>query len=229
MKQTVIVRQLGRQAYYPVWQAMKAFTEQRRPDTPDEIWFVEHDPVFTLGQAGRMEHVLAPGDIPLLKVDRGGQVTYHGPGQLVMYPLLDVRRSGSGPRKIVTALENSVIRLLAGYGLSAYSRAEAPGVYIDQAKIASLGLRFRKMCSYHGLSLNVDMDLEPFQRINPCGYAGLAVIDLKSLYFAATLADTETALLACLLSELGCYGDIRHGGASLPDGGRVADLCGVEA
>ncbi len=210
MSQSLCVRQLGRKAYEPVWQAMKTFTEQRDEHTPDEIWFVEHDPVFTLGQAGKPEHVLAAGDIPVIKVDRGGQVTYHGPGQLVMYLLLDVRRSGSGPRKIVTALENSVIRLLDGYNIKAYSRPDAPGVYIDNAKIASLGLRFRKMRSYHGLSLNVDMDLEPFQRINPCGYVGQPVTTLKALYPKASMANTANALLESLMTELGSYTDIQY-------------------
>ena len=203
MSQTLLVRQLDRQAYEPVWQAMKSFTEQRDEQSKDEIWLVEHDPVFTLGQAGKPEHVLAPGDIPVVKVDRGGQVTYHGPGQLVVYLMLDVRRNGSGPRKIVTALENSVIKLLAGYDIEAYSKPDAPGVYVNNAKLASLGLRFRKMRSYHGLALNVDMSLEPFQRINPCGYVGQPVVTLKELYPDATIATTTDALLKCLLAELG--------------------------
>ncbi|MDB2384646.1 lipoyl(octanoyl) transferase LipB [Endozoicomonas sp.] len=209
MSQTLRVRQLGRQAYKPVWQAMKSFTEQRDEQSQDEIWLVEHDPVFTLGQAGKPEHVLAPGDIPVINVDRGGQVTYHGPGQLVVYLMLDVRRRGSGPRKMVTALENSVIKLLAGYGLEAYAKPDAPGVYVDTGKLASLGLRFRKMRSYHGLALNVDMSLEPFQRINPCGYAGQPVVTLKALYPAATMATTADALLTCLLAELG-YTDYQY-------------------
>ncbi len=203
MSQALLIRQLGRQAYEPVWQAMKAYTEQRDEHSPDEIWLVEHDPVFTLGQAGKREHVLAPGGIPVIKVDRGGQVTYHGPGQLVIYLMLDVRRSGSGPRKIVTALENSVVKLLASYGIDAYSKPDAPGVYVDNAKLASLGLRFRKMRSYHGLSLNVDMDLEPFQRINPCGYAGQPVTTLNKLYPEASMENTAKAMLTCLLAELG--------------------------
>ena len=208
MSQPLLIRHLGRQAYEPVWQAMKAFTEQRDEFAQDEIWLVEHDPVFTLGQAGKTEHVLAPGDIPVIKVDRGGQVTYHGPGQLVVYLMLDVRRSGSGPRKIVTALENSVVKLLEGLGIQGYAKPDAPGVYVNNAKLASLGLRFRKMRSYHGLSLNVDMDLEPFQRINPCGYAGQPVVTLKELYPEATMANITEAILNCLLTELG-YTDYR--------------------
>ncbi len=202
---------MGRQPYEPVWQAMKEFTDQRDDSTPDELWFVEHDPVFTQGQVGKPEHVLMPGDIPVIQVDRGGQVTYHGPGQLVVYLLLDIRRAGSGPRKVVSAIENAIIRLLASYGLDqAYARPDAPGVYIDDAKIAALGLRFRKMCSYHGLSMNLDMDLEPFDRINPCGYAGMAVTQLKDQLTTSMpeWAEVEDRLLKCLIEELG-YNDAR--------------------
>lgn len=203
MKQTLFIRQLARQAYKPVWHAMKTFTAQRNEESADEIWLVEHDPIFTLGQAGKPEHVLAPGDIPVIKVDRGGQVTYHGPGQLVVYLMLDIRRSNSGPRKIVTALENSIIALLAHYGITACSKPNAPGVYVDSEKIASLGLRFHKMRSYHGLSLNVDMNLEPFQRINPCGHIGQPVVSLKSLYPKTTMTTVTHDLLTYLLAELG--------------------------
>ena len=172
------VRELGLQAYEPVWHAMQDFTNQRTADTGDELWLVQHPPVFTQGQAGKAEHLLLPGDIPVVQVDRGGQVTYHGPGQLVAYPLVDVRRLGLGVRELVSRIEQSLIDLLASYGVSAEARADAPGVYVNGAKIASLGLRIRRGCSFHGLALNVDMDLQPFQRINPCGYAGLAMTQL---------------------------------------------------
>ena len=172
------VRALGLQAYEPVWHAMQDFTNQRTADTADELWLVQHPPVFTQGQAGKAEHLLLPGDIPVVQVDRGGQVTYHGPGQLVAYPLVDVRRLGLGVRELVSRIEQSLIDLLASYGVRAEARADAPGVYVNGAKIASLGLRIRHGRSFHGLALNVDMDLQPFQRINPCGYAGLAMTQL---------------------------------------------------
>ena len=173
-----LVRDLGRQPYEPIWRGMQAFTDARDEHTLDELWLVEHEPVFTLGQAGKWEHVLLPGDIPVVPVDRGGQVTYHGPGQLVAYLLLDVRRSGIGVRELVSRIERSLIDLLASYGVSANAKPDAPGVYVDGAKIASLGLRIRNGRSFHGLALNVDMDLQPFQRINPCGYAGMAMTQL---------------------------------------------------
>ena len=200
---TLVVRQLGRQSYEPVWEAMKRFTNDRTENTTDEIWIVQHDPVFTLGQAGKPEHVLMPGDIPVIKVDRGGQVTYHGPGQLVFYFLLDVRRRGSGPRILVTALENAVISVLKHFGIIAKNDPDAPGVYVDGAKIASLGLRFRKSRSYHGLSLNVDMDLEPFNRINPCGYAGLKVTRMADLLENVSIDEVSAQLLRCFMAELG--------------------------
>ncbi|CAN7272289.1 lipoyl(octanoyl) transferase LipB [Pseudomonas sp. LjRoot71] len=171
-------RELGQVDYQPTWHAMQRFTDTRGIDTPDEIWLLEHSPVFTQGQAGKAEHVLFPGDIPVVQVDRGGQVTYHGPGQLVAYLLLDVRRSGIGVRELVSRIERSLIDLLASYGVSANAKPDAPGVYVDGAKIASLGLRIRNGRSFHGLALNVDMDLQPFQRINPCGYAGMAMTQL---------------------------------------------------
>ena len=174
-------RHLGRQDYEPVFAAMRAFTEARTADTADELWSVEHPPVFTQGLAGKPEHLLAPGDIPVIPVDRGGQVTYHGPGQAVVYCLLDVRRLGLSVRALVTALEQAVIELLAAYGVAAHARPDAPGVYVDDAKIAALGLRLRQGRSYHGLSLNVAMDLEPFTRINPCGYRGLRVTQWRDL------------------------------------------------
>jgi lipoyl(octanoyl) transferase len=164
---SAIVRQLGRVDYAPTWRAMQAFTAARDADTPDELWFLEHAPVFTQGLNGRPEHVLAPGDIPVVRIDRGGQVTYHGPGQLVMYALVDLRRLRIGVRELVVALENAVIALAAQHGIRAAGRREAPGVYVEGRKLASIGLRVRRGCSYHGLALNVDMDLEPFGRLNP--------------------------------------------------------------
>jgi len=170
---TLHIRHLGQQDYESVWHAMQHYTDTRNSDSPDELWIVEHPPVFTQGQAGKSEHILNPGDIPVIQVDRGGQVTYHGPGQLVVYPLLDIKRSKVGVRQLVTHIEQSIIDMLAKYAITAYAKADAPGVYVDERKIASLGLRIRKGCSFHGLALNVDMDLAPFRRINPCGYAGL--------------------------------------------------------
>lgn len=163
----------GEQAYEPVWQAMKAFTESRDEHTQDEVWILEHQKVFTQGQAGKPEHLLFTGDIPVVQADRGGQVTYHGPGQITAYLMADLKRLDLGPRTLVDAIENSLVTLLDQYDIQAYPKADAPGVYVGQSKIASLGLRIRKGYSFHGLALNVDMDLEPFQRINPCGYAGM--------------------------------------------------------
>ena len=177
--QVLGIRELGRLPYEPVWHAMQRFTGERDANTPDELWLLEHPPVFTQGQAGKPEHLLLPGDIPVVKVDRGGQVTYHGPGQLVAYLLLDVRRLGLGVRELVTRIERSLVELLASYGVTAYPRADAPGVYVGDAKIASLGLRIRNGRSFHGLALNLDMDLQPFARINPCGYAGLRMTQLR--------------------------------------------------
>jgi lipoyl(octanoyl) transferase len=178
---SLLVRDLGYRDYVPVWRAMQAFTADRAADSGDELWLVEHPPVFTVGLNGKPEHLLSPGGIPIVQTDRGGQVTYHGPGQIVAYALLDMRRSGLGPRQLVTALEQGVIGLLAEYGIDAAGRREAPGVYVNGAKIAALGLRVRRGCCYHGLSLNVAMDLEPFTRINPCGYPGLPVTQLSEL------------------------------------------------
>ena len=174
-------RWLGRVPYPPTWRAMQRFTDERQPDTADEVWLLEHDPVFTLGMNADASHVLAPGDIPVLQIDRGGQVTYHGPGQLVVYPLIDVRRAQLGVRALVTALERAVIEYCARFGIRAECRAGAPGVYVDGAKLASVGLRIRRGGSYHGLAFNIGMDLEPFQRINPCGYAGLKMTQLADL------------------------------------------------
>ncbi len=177
----VRVRRLGATDYIETWDAMKAFTAGRDAATADELWLTEHPPVFTQGLNGRAEHLLAPGDIPVVQVDRGGQVTYHGPGQLVLYCLLDLARLGLGVKGLVGSIERAIVEWLAGYGIAARTRSGAPGVYVGGAKIAALGLRVRKGCCYHGLSLNVDMDLEPFGRINPCGYAGLAVTQLRDL------------------------------------------------
>ena len=177
----LLVRRRGLSDYSAAWAEMRAFTDGRTQDTPDELWLLQHPPVFTLGQAGRAEHLLDPGEIPVIQTDRGGQVTYHGPGQLVAYLLVDLRRGGLGVKGLVHLLEGAVIGLLAGYGIEAEARANAPGVYVAGAKIASLGLRVRRGCSYHGLSLNVDMDLTPFLRINPCGHPGLAVTQLADL------------------------------------------------
>ncbi len=193
---------LGRRDYRDVWEKMQDFTDQRSQETPDSFWVVEHPPVFTLGQAGKMEHLLAPGDIPIIKVDRGGQVTYHGPGQLVVYVLIDLKRHRLGVRQLVSALEQSIIRLLATYGIEATRRDDAPGVYVDGAKIASLGLKIRKGCSYHGLALNVDMDLEPFSRINPCGYEGLAVTQLRALGVDAPMWEIAGELCQLLHEEI---------------------------
>ena len=169
------MRELGLVEYQPTLDAMRAFTDARDADTPDELWLLQHPRVFTQGQAGKAEHVLSPGDIPVIQVDRGGQVTYHGPGQWVIYLLVDIRRSHLGVRDLVTLIEQAIVQLLAEYQIDAEPRADAPGVYVAGDKIAALGLRVRRGCSYHGLSLNVDMDLQPFQRINPCGYQGLQV------------------------------------------------------
>ncbi|WP_343032173.1 lipoyl(octanoyl) transferase LipB [Allochromatium palmeri] len=192
----------GLQDYTATWAAMRTFTDAREASTPDELWLLEHPPVFTLGQAGRPEHLLAPGTIPVIQTDRGGQVTYHGPGQLIAYLLLDLRRAGIGVKRLVERLEQSVIDLLAEQGVEAERRADAPGVYVAGAKIASLGLRVRNGCSYHGLALNVDMDLEPFSRINPCGYAGLAVTQLVDHVPGIRLAETRQALAGILTKHL---------------------------
>ncbi|HSD68507.1 MAG TPA: lipoyl(octanoyl) transferase LipB [Woeseiaceae bacterium] len=190
------------QDYEPLWRAMQRFTEERNVATPDEIWFAEHPPVFTLGMNARTEHVLAPGDIPVVRIDRGGQVTYHGPGQLMIYPLLDLRRSALGVRDLVTALEQAAIATAAAYGLQASSRADAPGVYVDGKKIASVGLRVRRGASFHGMAFNVAMDLEPFSRINPCGFSDLQVTDLRSLGVTAALAELRERMSAELQRQL---------------------------
>jgi lipoyl(octanoyl) transferase len=188
----VIVRQLGRVPYEETWHRMQEFTLQRSEDTTDEVWLLEHDPVFTQGQAGKAEHLLAPGDIPVVKVDRGGQVTYHGPGQLVAYVLLDMTRIGSDVRKLVSALENSIVSVLNDYGIESAPRADAPGVYVGDKKICSLGLRIKKGKSFHGLALNVDMDLSPFLRINPCGYAGMEMTQVA--HYSSSAPEMKTLI-----------------------------------
>lgn len=198
-----VVRELGRQPYTPVWKAMSAFTDRRDDSTGDELWVVEHEPVFTQGQAGKAEHVLAAGDIPVVQVDRGGQVTYHGPGQLVVYPLLDLRRLGIGVREYVCRIEQAIIDTLAGCGIAAQRLEGAPGVYVDGAKIAALGIRVRRGCSFHGLSFNVAMDLEPFGRINPCGYAGLQVTSVLDLGGPSSMDSIKAALLEQLAKQFG--------------------------
>ncbi len=199
---SLVVRELGRQPYEPTWQRMQAFTDTRRADTEDELWLLEHPPVFTQGQAGKPEHLLAPGDIPVVQVDRGGQVTYHGPGQLVVYPLLDLRRLGIGIKTLVHALEQVVIDLLADYEIDADRLDGAPGVYVDGNKIAALGLRVRKGCTFHGLSFNVAMDLSPFARINPCGLLGMSVIQLNELHPGVTVSDVGRKLVDKIAAHL---------------------------
>ncbi|MCL6416711.1 lipoyl(octanoyl) transferase LipB [Aestuariirhabdus sp. Z084] len=178
---SLLIRELGMVDYESTWQLMKEYTDRRDANSRDELWLLQHPPVFTQGQAGKAEHLLMPGDIPVVQVDRGGQVTYHGPGQLVAYLLIDIKRRGKGVRDLVTSIEQAIIETLAQWGVESRAKPDAPGVYVGDAKIASLGLRVRRGCSYHGLALNVDMALEPFQRINPCGYAGLAMTQLSEL------------------------------------------------
>lgn len=198
----LFVRELGLQVYEPVWHAMQDFTNTRDESTPDEIWFCEHESVFTLGLNTAPEHLLETGDIPVVQIDRGGQVTFHGPGQLMVYPLIDLRRRGLGVRDLVTALEQSVVDLAAECGIEASSRSDAPGVYVDGAKIASVGLRIRRGASFHGMALNVDVDLEPFSRINPCGYEGLQLTDLARLGADSDIAVVRERLLPLLLQHL---------------------------
>ena len=191
----VVVRDLGSTRYADTLAAMQAFTAERTSDTGDEIWFTEHEPVFTQGQAGRAEHLLAPGGIEVVHSDRGGQVTYHGPGQVVGYLLFDIRRMGLSVRGLVSGIENAIINVLDEYDIAASARCDAPGVYVEGAKVAALGLRVRRGCAYHGFAFNIDMDLSPFARINPCGMAGLAVTQLKDLCGEADLAAVQTRLL----------------------------------
>ncbi len=199
---SIIIRQLNRQPYTTVFDAMKSFTDNRDDNTEDELWFVEHDPVFTQGQAGKAEHILATGDIPVVQADRGGQVTYHGPGQQVVYFLLDIKRRKLGVRDLVSHIENGIVASLAESGIEAYPRADAPGVYVADKKVASLGLRIRKGRSFHGLALNVNMDLSPFLRINPCGYAGMEMTQTSDLGGATSLSEIQPKLVEHLCSLL---------------------------
>lgn len=198
----ILVKNLGRSDYRQTWQAMQDFTNTRDRHTADELWITEHSAVFTQGLNGRAEHLLAPGDIPVVQIDRGGQVTYHGPGQLVLYCLLDITRLGLGVKGLVALIEESVIDLLQDYHITAQGRPGAPGVYVGEAKIAALGLRIRKGCCYHGLSLNVDMDLEPFTRINPCGYQGLAVTQLLDFDISDSVEAVGHKLASILMGHL---------------------------
>lgn len=197
------IRSLGRREYEPLWREMQDFTNTRNQATPDELWFAEHPPVFTLGLNASREHLLAPGNIPVVQIDRGGQVTYHGPGQLMIYPLIDLKRKDMGVRDLVSALEQSVVDLAGQYGIDAASRKDAPGVYVKGKKLASVGLRIRRNASYHGMALNVDMDLEPFSRINPCGFSNLEATDFTSLGITKDLQEVEQDLQAHLLEQLG--------------------------
>ncbi len=205
----VLIRQFGLQEYTGAYEAMVDFTNRRTPATVDEIWCLEHEPVFTLGLAGRTEHLLDPGAVPVHKVDRGGQVTYHGPGQLVVYLLLDLKRLGISIRKYVNLLEQAVIDFLATFDLDAQRRRGMPGVYLDDSKIAALGVRVRKGCCYHGLALNVSMDLSPFRRVNPCGYPGLEVTQLADLDIDLTVSETVDKFLPCLMNQFP-YDEVRN-------------------
>ena len=213
-KQALKIRQLGLQDYQLTWEAMKTFCIERDADTCDEVWFVQHPAVFTQGVSGKAEHILASSDIPIVQTDRGGQVTYHGPGQLVMYVLFDLRRLGIGVRVLVDLLENITIAGLKTYGLTANARKDAPGVYISAKKIASLGLRVKKSCSYHGLSINIDMDLNPFKLINPCGYEGLEITQLSDYGINCQLEDFAAVLLHELQIQLN-YAPLTLGSNSL--------------
>ena len=198
----LVIKRLGLVEYEPTWRDMQTFTDRRDAQTADEIWLLQHLPVYTLGLNGSPEHLLAPADIPVINIDRGGQVTYHGPGQLVVYPMIDLRRQSLGVRELVSALEQSVIDLATNHGIEAQARADAPGVYVAGRKLASLGLRIRRGCSYHGLAFNIDMDLEPFSRINPCGFEDLEVTQLKDLGGPANLEQVATELEQYLLKNL---------------------------
>ena len=199
----MIIRSLGRQAYEPLWRKMQRFTDERGASTPDEIWFTEHPPVFTLGMNASSDHVIAPGDIPVVQVDRGGQVTYHGPGQLMVYPLIDLKRAKLGVRDLVTALEQCVVDLVGEFDIAAASRKDAPGVYVEGIKIASVGLRVRRGASFHGMALNIDVDLEPFARINPCGFSDLQVTNLRALGIAVDREEIQARVQQHLLHHLG--------------------------
>ncbi|KJY92753.1 octanoyltransferase [Vibrio neptunius] len=203
MQNQLVVKRLGRQDYEPIWKAMHEFTDNRTEETCDQVWLVEHNPVFTQGQAGKDEHLINTGNIPVVQSDRGGQVTYHGPGQLVAYFLINLRRKKLGVRDLVTHIENLVINTLKKYNIESAARPDAPGVYVDGKKICSLGLRIRKGCSFHGLALNVNMDLSPFLRINPCGYAGMEMVQMSQLGGPDDLTQVEAALVDELVTLLG--------------------------
>ncbi|MDX1573725.1 MAG: lipoyl(octanoyl) transferase LipB [Methylophaga sp.] len=198
----MIIRDLGLQPYQSVWAEMQQFTAQRDATSEDELWLLEHLPVFTLGRNGKKEHLLETGEIPVVQTDRGGQVTYHGPGQLIGYSLLDLRRLGIGVRQMVTILENSIIAVLVDFAIKAIARPDAPGVYVDNAKIAALGLRVKNGACYHGVSFNIDMDLAPFARINPCGYAGMAVTDCRRLGIKLDMQQAQAAFSEALMAQL---------------------------
>lgn len=202
------VRRLGLAGYEPVWRDMQSFTDSRDASSGDELWLVQHPPVFTQGQAGKAEHVLAPGDIPVIQVDRGGQVTYHGPGQIVAYPLVDIKRKGITVREFVNRIETAIIDVLAQYRVKGERIEGAPGIYVSGDKIASLGLRVRRGCTFHGMAFNIDMDLEPFQRINPCGYAGLQVTQLSALA-PVDFQEVEDRLIDSLAQHLG-YSEVNE-------------------
>ncbi len=203
MTNPLVIRRLGRQDYLPVWQAMHQFTDQRDEQTADEVWLVEHNPVFTQGQAGKAEHLLNPGNIPIVQSDRGGQVTYHGPGQLVVYVLINLRRKKLGVRELVNHIEQLVINTLHAYGIDSAARPDAPGVYVNSKKICSLGLRIRRGCSFHGLALNVNMDLSPFLRINPCGYQGMEMVQVSDLGGPDNLPEVEQQMIQELVRLFG--------------------------
>ncbi len=220
---TLVVRWLGEQPYEPLWRAMQRYAGSRGPDDSDELWLLSHPPVYTQGQAGRAEHLLNTGNIPVVQIDRGGQVTYHGPGQLVVYLLIDLRRAGLGVRTLVTSMEDSIIATLAHYGIKGVTRDRAPGVYVEAAKIASLGLRIRRGCSYHGLALNIGMDLQPFAGINPCGYQGMPVTQLLDLLpqeprpdAGVVFDDAAVLLLQNLTQRLPPYAVIQRTETLLP-------------
>ena len=202
---SIVVHHLGKASYNETWQKMQDFTNSRDQNTADELWFLQHPPVYTMGKNAKPEHLLAPDNIPIINADRGGQVTYHGPGQLVVYTLLDLKRLKIGVRELVTLIERTLVELLDGYGIDANARPEAPGVYANNAKIAALGLRIRKGCSFHGLALNVDMDLEPFSRINPCGYEGLEVTQLKNFIEDIEIDEVADNLQQRLMNNILSY------------------------
>ncbi|MDF2868272.1 MAG: lipoate--protein ligase [Gammaproteobacteria bacterium] len=203
MKETLYIRELGLQEYLPVWAAMRQFTDKRQADTGDELWLVEHPAIFTLGQAGKEAHILNPGTIPVVRTDRGGQVTYHGPGQLVAYVLLDLRRCGMGVRQLVATLEQIIITLLADYQIKAMNKCDAPGVYVEGEKICSIGLRVRRGCTYHGLALNFAMDLKPFTQINPCGFSNLTMTQFTRYVKEVSKPQIITQLIAYMVKKLG--------------------------